>query len=139
MRFSNLLIAALFTMAGASAVPAQDAKSASLAKELAAVLDAGKLDSIAAKHPANPDVFCAALYVPGVQLLVVWARYTAPQLLTDRLAKKEYRDVYLDLNGASVRETKVFIEDMGTDGLKLKRDGNQLPDTYEEAGKRTVF
>lgn len=49
-------------------VSAQESKSSSLAKQLAAALDAGKLDSIAAKDPASPDVFAAALYFPGMQL-----------------------------------------------------------------------
>ena len=118
---------------------AQESNSAPLAKQLAAALAAAKLDSVAAKDASSPDVFFGALYFPGVQLLIVSAKYTAPQLLNDRLAKKEYRDVYLDLNSASVPETKVFIEDMGADGLKAKRDENRPPDSYEAAGKRTVF
>src|ERR1043166_2123255 len=79
---------------------AQESKSAPLAKQLAAALDGAKLDSVAAKDPSAPDVFFAALYFPGVQLLVVAGKYSVPQLLTERLAKKEYRDTYLDLNGA---------------------------------------
>ena len=66
---------------------AQESKSASLAKQLAAALDAGKLDSIAAKDPSAPDAFCAALYFANAQLLVIAAKYPVPQLLTDRVAK----------------------------------------------------
>ncbi len=121
------------------AAAAQDSKSAPLAKQLAAALDAGKLDSIAAHDPSAPDVFVAALYFPGMQLLVVSGKYAVPQLLNDRVGKKEYRDVYLDLNGASVAETKVFIEDPGADGLKAKRDDNQPFDQCEQGGKRTMF
>src|SRR5258705_154778 len=84
---------------------AQESKSAPLAKQLAAALDAGKLDSIAAHDPSAPDIFVAALYFPGLQLLVVSGKYAVPQLLNDRVGKKEYRDVYLDLNGASVADT----------------------------------
>ena len=64
------------------AASAQESKSAPLAKQLAAALDAAKLDSIAAKDPAAPDVFVAALYFPGMQLLVVSGKYSVPQLLT---------------------------------------------------------
>ena len=110
-----------------------------LAKQLAAALDAGKLDSIAAKDPAAPDVFVAALYFPGMQLLVISGKYAVPQLLNDRVGRKEYRDVYLDLNGASAADTKVFIEDPGADGLKAKREENQAFDQCEIAGKRTMF
>src|SRR5688572_1633223 len=80
---------------------AQESKSSALAKLLSATLDAAKLDSVAAKDPASPDGFCAALYFGGAQLLVVSAKYPVPQHLLERLAKKEYRDVYLDLNGAA--------------------------------------
>jgi hypothetical protein len=74
-----------------------------------------------------------------MQLLVVSGKYAVPQLLTARVGKKEYRDVYLDLNGASIADTKVFIEDPGADGLKPKRDDNQPFDQCEVGGKRTMF
>ena len=118
---------------------AQDSKSTVLARQLTATLDAAKLDSIAAQDPATPDVFCAALYFGGAQLLVVSAKYSVPQLLTDRLAKKEYRDVYMDLNGAAVPNTKIFIQDGAADGLRVKNADNQAADTFEAAGKETVF
>jgi len=118
---------------------AQESKSAPLAKQLAAALDGAKLDSVAAKDPSAPDVFFAALYFPGVQLLVVAGKYSVPQLLNERLAKKEYRDTYLDLNGASVPASKVFLEDPGADGVKAKREENQAFDSYEADGKRLMF
>src|SRR5262245_29413966 len=118
---------------------AQESKSAALAKQLTAALDAAKLDSIAAKDPTVPDVFCAALYFSGAQLLVVSARYSVPQLLNDRLGKKEYRDVYMDLNGAAMPNTKVFIQDGAADGLKPKNADNQAADTVDTSGKETVF
>ncbi len=122
-----------------SAAFAQESKSAPLAKQLAAALDAAKLDCIAAKDPAAPDIFVAALYFPGVQLLVVSGKYSVPQLLIERLAKKEYRDTYLDLNGAAVPASKVFLEDPGADGIRAKREENQAFDSYEADGKRTMF
>ena len=137
---ARVVICSLVLVCLAPAVAsAQESKSSSLAKQLAAALDAGKLDSIAALDPSAPDIFVAALYFPGMQLLVVSGKYAVPQLLNDRVGKKEYRDVYLDLNGASVAETKVFIEDPGADGLKAKRDDNQPFDQCEQAGKRTMF
>ena len=118
---------------------AQESKSAALAKQLAAALDAGKLDAIAANDPSAPDVFCAALYFPNAQLLVVSAKFSAPQVLNDRLAKKEFRDTYIDLNSASIPASKVFIMDVGADGLKLKSGENQGFDSFEEGGKTTAF
>jgi len=130
-------LAAFVALSVAESASAQESKSAPLAKQLAAALDAAKLDSIAAKDPDAADVFVAALYFPGMQLLAVSGAYSAPQLLIDRLVKKEYRDVYLDLNGAATAKT--FIEDPGVDGLKAKRESNQPFDQAEMAGKRTMF
>lgn len=118
---------------------AQESKSGPLAKQLAAALDAAKLDSIAAKDPSSTDVFIGALYYPGAQLLVVSAKYSAPALLNTRLLKQEYRDIYIDLNSASVPATRVLIEDLSVDGLKAKRTENQPYDSYELAGKRMAF
>jgi hypothetical protein len=135
----KLLTAAVVALSLSSSASAQESKSAPLAKQLAAALDAAKLDCIAAKDPSAPDVYVAALYFPGVQLLVVSGRYSVPQLLNERLAKKEYRDTYLDLNGASIPSSKIFLEDPGADGLKAKREENQPFDSYEADGKRTMF
>ena len=118
---------------------AQEGKSPALAKQLTAALDAAKLDSVAAKDPDQPDRYVAALYFPGAQLLVVSARYAAPALLDDRLAKKDHREIYMDLQGASIAETKVFIEDRGADGLKSTRSDGQVVDAHEGDGKRTAF
>jgi len=127
-----------FLVAGSPAL-AQEGKSVALAKQLAAALDAAKLDSVAAKDPSAPDRFVAALYFPGAQLLVVSAKYTAPQLLDARLAKKEYRDTYIDLSSASVPDSKIFVQDALADGLKAKRDENQPFDIFETAGKPVSF
>jgi len=132
-------LAAIVILSLASSASAQDSKSAPLAKQLAAAMDAAKLDSIAAKDPSAPDVFVAALYFPGAQLLVVSGKYSVPQLLVERVNKKEYRDVYLDINGAAAADSKVFVEDPGADGFKAKRDENQAFDAVDIGGKRTMF
>lgn len=130
----SLLLAPLATVAWG-----QDSKSAALAKQLTAALEAAKIDSIAAKDPGAADTYCAALYFSGSPLLVVSAKYAAPQLLDTRLLKKEYRDTYIDLSSASVPETKIFIQDAGGDGIKAKREENQAFDSYEVGGKPTMF
>ena len=79
---------------------AQESKSAALAKELSAVLDAGKLHSTRPRTP-KPDVFYGALYFANTQLLVVSAQYSAPLAMTERLARKTI-EAYLDLSSASV-------------------------------------
>ena len=138
-RLVSGLLAVVLTLSFAPRAAAQEAKSVALAKQLVSALDAAKIDSIAAQDPASPDVFFGALYIPGASLLVVSAKYTAPQLLTDRLSKKEYRDTYIDLNSASVPASKVFIQDSLGDGLKAKSGDNQGFDIYEDSGKRTSF
>jgi len=136
---ARVWLAAVLALTVSATALAQESKSAALAKELSAALDAAKLDSIAAKDPAKPDVFYGALYFPGVQLLVVSAQYSAPLAMTERLTKKDYREAYLDLSSASVPGSKVFIEDLGANGLVAKPKDNEVFDACEVAGKRTSF
>ncbi len=117
---------------------AQDTKSSSIAVELAKLMETRKLDSVAARSPTGPDQFVAALYFPG-QLLVVWAKYAAPALLNEKIAKREYRDVYIDLNSASVANSKTLITDLGADGLKAKREENRPFDAQDTGGKGFQF
>ncbi len=133
-----LLMAAALLLAPAPAF-AQEPKSAALAVEVAKLLDQQKVESIAARHPGAPDQYVGALYFPGSQLLVVTARYQVPELLNSKLASKSYRDVYIDLNSASVANTKVFVSDLGCNGLKARREDNEPYDTIEMAGKNWNF
>lgn len=118
---------------------AQDTKTAGPVGELIKLLDAAKATSIAAAYPGAPGQFIGALYFAGSQLLVVSAKYSVPQLLTEKIAKKSYQDVYIDLNSAFVPNTKVFISDLGADGLKAKRKGNEGFDTVELKGKSVTL
>ena len=135
-RASGIALAALLATA-LSPVHAQD-RSGALAKELTGLLQQHKLDSVAARHPAAADQFVAALYFPG-QLLVVWARTSAPAILNEKLIRREFREVYIDLNSASIPESRVMITDGGADGLRAKRDPNQAPDAHDANGKGTRF
>ncbi len=132
-------LAGVLALTVSSTALAQESKSVALAKELSAALDAAKLDSIAAKDPSKPDLFFGALYFPATQLLVVSAQYSAPLAMNERLAKKDYREAYLDLSSASVPGSKVFIEDLGANGLVAKPKDNEAFDAYEIAGQRTSF
>lgn len=129
------ILAALSAIASA----AQDSKSAPAAKELIQALEGAKLENIAAPDPSTPGAFIAALYIPGTQLLVVSARYAAPDLMIERINARDYMSVYVDLQSASVRGSKVFVQDAGADGLRAKPDGDQAADTYEEADKTINF
>ncbi len=132
------IAAALLLLLAPSMAGAQDSKSSALAAELVRLLDQGKLDSLAARVAA-PDHYVAALYFPGSQLLVVGAKYYVPERMDVSITEKKYRDVYIDLNSAAVPKTKIFISDLGANGLQAKKKGNQPNDTVDVDGKTHVF
>lgn len=133
-----VLLALAAGLTGASAME-QDSKSAIAARELAAALDAAKLDSIAAPDPSAPGTWVAALYFKDAQLLVVSAQYSAPVLLEEKAKAKQFRDIYIDLNSASVAGTKVFVQDMLADGLLFEPDNDGAADTWEEKTTIVAF
>jgi hypothetical protein len=59
--------------------------------------------------------------------------------MNEKLAQKNYRDIYIDLNSASVPQSKVFISDLGCNGLKAKREDNEPYDTADVGGKNYSF
>jgi len=113
------------------ATPAFGQTSGTLASELASTLQAQQLEAIAARDTAEEDRYVAALAFPG-QLLVVSARYEAPVLLDAKIANRDFREVYVDLNTASIAGSKVLVTDLGADGLgaqgnvDLFDDGSQV-------------
>jgi hypothetical protein len=133
-----VLAAAAVVCAPLAAAP-QEGKSSALAHQLAQLLDAKKLDSIAAPDPQNLGTYVAALYYPGAQLLVVSAKYPAPPLLNEKIGNKQYRDVYIDLNSASVPDSKMFVMDMNCDGLVAKPPENSGADSYSMGQKAATF
>jgi hypothetical protein len=138
----NTCVAAILTAAMIAAPfssPAQDAKSTELVKQLTQLLDQKKLDSIATGDSKNLGIYVAALYFPGTQLLVVSGKYAAPPLLNEKIAKKDYRDVYIDLNSASVAGSKVFVMDLNADGLVARPGENQGTDSVDLEGKSVTF
>jgi hypothetical protein len=134
---SSLVIAAL-----AAAVPAlaQDSKSAAPAKALTDALAARKMDAVASRMPDAPDTFVAALTFPG-QIILISAKYAAPPLLNEKIAQNNHRDVYVELNSASVAETRFIVTDLGGDGLKAKKaNKNDLAvDSRDLGGKSLRF
>jgi hypothetical protein len=118
---------------------APQSKSTAAARDLSAALDAAKLDAIAAPDPAAPGTWVAALYFKDAQLLVVSAQYSAPVLLEEKAKAGQFRDIYIDLNSASVAGSKVFVQDMSADGLLFKPENDGAADTWEEKSKITAF
>jgi len=134
-RLSGIALAAILLLAPAAS--AQDSKSATSVTELVTILDSMKLDSFAVKG-ASPNEYVGALYFPGSQLLVVSAKFDTPWRADSLLEMKNYRDLYIELNSASVPQSKVFVSDLSANGLRSKKDGT-LYDTADIGGKTFNF
>jgi hypothetical protein len=134
------MLAAAAVGLGVAAAGAQaQSKSAPAVAELVRRLEEAKLQYIAAKDPSDPNRFVAAVHFPGIQLMVISARYAAPALLNEKLLGRRYQDAYVDLNSASERDSRVFVEDLLANGLTLTKTKDEPNDAYEEKGKRVVF
>jgi hypothetical protein len=110
--------------------PAQENRSAVLAKELVSLLDAAKTDCAAARMIGSTDEFVAVMYFPGAQLLGISSKYAAPPLLNERIILRKFKDVYLDLNAATNPAHRMLIEDLQANGLRLKSPQNEPSDYY---------
>jgi len=133
-----LVVAFLLFVPLAPAAQGQESKSAALAKELTQLLDAKKLEAIAAKEPSVPDQFVGALHYPGSQLMVVSARYLVPPLLVEKIAKKAFMEVYTDLSSAGIEGSRTLVMDSLGDGLKPRKDDGRF-DTCDSGAKSWVF
>lgn len=138
MNFRTPLVTVALCAAFASGAAAQDPKSAAPAKELAQLLASKKLESIAARMPDSKEEFVGALVFPGQMMMVVWAKTTAPAVLNEKLINKNYRDVYVDLNSASILESRHTVTDLGPDGLKFKPDQKQGPSDSHDLAAKTI-
>src|SRR5262245_28299841 len=116
---------------------AQESKSAPLAAELCKLLEAQKLDSIATRQAG--DLYVGALYFSGSQLLVVKGKFPSFSRMDDLLTKREFKEVYMDLSGASDQQTRQFIMDLGANGLRFKREGAQPFDTVDVGPRSYKF
>ena len=102
---------------------------------LAQLLADRKLDSFAVRIPNSPDEFAATLAFPG-QLIVVWAKFSAPAVLNEKIIKRAYRDAYIDLNSASEVATRNFVTDLGADGVR--RGGKNQPSDSHDIGNKSM-
>ncbi|MDE3157026.1 MAG: hypothetical protein KGN76_18145 [Acidobacteriota bacterium] len=139
MYAGSFIVAVLAWLCTAGPAAAQNAQSPAAAKSLVSALDQAKLQAIAAADPANPGVYVAALYYPGAELLVVQAKYSAPAAMEATLASKDYREAYVDLNGAAEPGTKIFIEDLKADGLNANPGNDQPFDSYDAGTQHAQF
>ena len=117
---------------------AQESSSAPLAQQLVELMEQAQLQSVAARDPADADRFVAALFFPG-QLLVMSARYEVPVYLEEKLADKQYQELYIDLNSASIPESRVFITDSSANGLQAEQTQDSRFDSYDGSGRQVRF
>jgi hypothetical protein len=136
--FPARLTLALFLTASVAAPILAEPASGPLVQELTTALTARHLDVFAARDPEAADRFVAALVYPNVQILLVTGRYPVPAALDPLLAAGSYRDVYLAMQSNALPDSKLFIHDMGADGLRVKE--KQLADVvYEKVVNQTVL
>ena len=56
-----------------------------------------------------------------------------------KAGSREFREVYVDLNSASIPESRVMITDGGADGLRAKRSPTSRSISQDAAGKSLRF
>lgn len=129
----------LFALSGvcASVLAAapQSSQSAGPVKDLASLMSAHNQTAIAAKDPEGGG-FVAALFYPGVQLLVVSGKPPSPGAVDAQLAAGNFQEVYAALQDAAASHGRLFIQDIGADGLN---DGGESVDVAYDEGHQTLF
>ena len=135
MRIHSTVLAVIAVTTLASAASAQDSTSSAAAARLTGLLQQHKLDAVAARHPDQPGVFIAALFMPDSHLLVVSAPHGAPAVLDKQLAAGQFMDVYLALNAGDVQKDRFFVMDMKADGLRPVCDRDQPFDSTIRDGR----
>jgi hypothetical protein len=124
-----------------AATTGQESTSHAVVARLTAFLISHGLDSLAAEDRSRPGVIVAVLHIPKSQLLVIEGRCSAVDALRARLATKAYRDVYSDLQGCATADSRLFIQDLGADGVLFepREDGAPFDIVYEKMTRQTRF
>lgn len=137
------VVLALYALAATpvSASSQHDEGSAAIVAKLTAFLTSNHLDSLAVEDPSQPGQMVAVLHVPKVQLLVIAGRCASVDALRARLTAKAYRDVYSDLHGCATPDSRLFIQDLGANGLAPERPraGGAFDIVYEHMTQQTRF
>jgi ABC-type amino acid transport substrate-binding protein len=142
MRRPRLAAVAAALAAGMLAAPlgAQESRSAPQAAELARLLAARQVQYIAARDPDDEGRYVVAMYAPGPALLVLSAQYPVPAAFEATLAQGDCAKAYADLNGAGVADSKLFVHDIGANGLFAQaRESGAFDIVYERVVKPTMF
>ncbi len=131
-------VAVTLAVVGPARAQAQPSRSAGPAATLVKLMAQRGIDAVAAPDPTEPGRFVAALCFPGTQLLVVSAKYPVPAVLEQRLADRQYRDVYMELQSGITREGRFFAQDMQANGLTARPEKDLPHDIVYENGVKTI-
>lgn len=136
---SSVLLMLVLLFHGAR-LHAETFASAAAAREFVLALEQLGLEAIATADPAEPGTFVAALYIPGSQLLVVSAHHPSVEGVAYRIAMRQYREVYLDLQGTPTPQDKFFVQDARADGILSAVPGSgDIDVVYEDGVRQTLF
>ncbi len=140
MRPVHVAIAAACTLLPCTSALAQASKSAAPAEQLMKALVQHNLTYVAAKDPSEAGRYVAAMRLGADQLFVISASYEQPVLINERLLNRDYQWVYQELNSASKRDGRLFVQDLGVPGLQPVPAKHQAFDVaFESVGNRTAF
>jgi hypothetical protein len=115
-------------------------RSHNQAVELVRLMTRHQLSAMAAEDPAEDGRFVAAMHVPGSQLLLIRTRYAAPALLRNRMAAGAFRQSYVELFAFGERDGRVFIMDLGADGLAVDGTaGAQVDISWHGTREHTIY
>ena len=119
--------------------PPAASESGSKAKEVAALLQAKKLEAYAVRDVMQPGKYVAVIVVPGVQLLVVSANYSRVNDIEYSIYNKKFQDAYLDLKSGALASDRFFVDDAQCDGLVAVPGRNPQHDSVSMDGAKIVF
>jgi hypothetical protein len=134
---------ALFGAAMCMATPAiqeSHSSSAASAEELVRLMQQQKLDAIAARDTIQENRYAAALVFPGAQIMSITGIYPVPVLMDERLLRRDDREAYVELNRAAERQGRLFVQDLGADGLHAAPPAPGRVDVvFVDIDTRTIF
>ena len=131
-RVEGSVVAALVVLGWAALAAGQDSASAAPAAELRALMARGQTTAAAAADPVTPGRFVAATYIEGLGLLVVAAKSSAAAYIQHTINNKQYSEAYTSLNGTAASAGKLFVQDMGADGLQAGPDKGTAFDIVDQ-------
>jgi hypothetical protein len=120
--------------------PMAPAASVGAAERLVRQMQRQRLDFVAARDPADDGRYVAAMRNGDYQLYLIAARHKQPALIDTRLARRQYERVYRQLETASLREGRLFVQDLNGLGLRASAGPGEAFDiVYVSAEQRTAF